>query len=181
MRLTYRETVLLIATVFAVLFGGFAILAKPKFERLKELRDMRSELKWQIERDRQFVAKEPALVKKYEALSKLLPPAVEENMGVRWQQILERVARKNNVRIINSKAGIEKKLGDVYELPIDCKDWEGSLEGIVHFLFDLQNEGAMLDIRRLMIKPKGGQVLRGNFALYCAYTREPTMQETGGE
>jgi hypothetical protein len=72
----------------------------------------------------------------------------------------------------------------VYELAIDCREWEATLDPLVRFLFDLQSEGAMFDVRQLMIKPKGKGVLRGRFALYCAYTREaserPAPRPEGG-
>ena len=63
-------------------------------------------------------------------------------------------------------------MGDVFELPIEVRDWEGSLEALVGFLFELQSQGAMLDIRHLVMKPNEKKVLRGRFVLYCAYTRE---------
>jgi hypothetical protein len=56
-------------------------------------------------------------------------------------------------------------------LPIECREWEASLDALVRFLFELQSEGAMLDIRQLLIKPRGQGILRGRFTLYCAYAR----------
>ena len=80
------------------------------------------------------------------------------------------------MKISKRQPGEEKQQGEVYELPIECREWEGSLDAITHFLFDLQSEGAMMDIRHLLIKPKGEGVLGGRFWLHCAYTRG---QESG--
>lgn len=171
MRISQRELVLLIVTIFSLLFGGAIMTAKPKVEHLKDVMEQKRKARWQIDRDKQFVAKREVLLNKYQELSKLLPPATRDDMGVYWQQVLERVAGENKLKLINSKAGLEKQIGDVYEILIDCKSWEGDLDSVVHFLFDLHSEGAMLDVRRMLVRSADGQVLRGTFALYCAYTR----------
>ncbi len=171
MRMSQRELMLLIITVFSLLFGAAIMMAKPKIEHLKDVMAKQEELRWQIDRDKKFVAKKSTLALKYDELSRLLPPATSADMGVHWQQVLERVASKNNFTLRNSKADLEKKIGDVYELLIDCKDWEGNLDSATHFLFDLQAEGAMLDVRRMLVMSTTTEKLRGTFALYCAYTR----------
>ncbi len=171
MKLSRRETVLLLTTFFVVLFGGTLMMARPAIDKLEALWEEQEQITWQIDKSKSLVARKEGLEGKLAELSKMLQPAQVDNMGVHWQQILEKIARKNKVKIINSKAGVEKREGEVYELPIECKEWEGDLGGVVHFLFDLQSEGAMLDVRRLMIKPKADKVLRGSFVLYCAYTR----------
>lgn len=100
-----------------------------------------------------------------------------------WLGVLDRLATKNGLTIVRRQTGEEKQEGDVYELAIDCKEWEGSLESLVGFLYDVHSEGAMLDVRRLFIRPatgKNGAGLRGNFTLYCAYMRgEETASEPG--
>ena len=81
-------------------------------------------------------------------------------------------------RILKRQVGEEEKHGDVYELPIDCRDWEATLDSLTHFLFDLQAENAMLDVRQLLIRPnKDASKLRGRFLLNCAYTRGPGTEE----
>lgn len=175
MKLSSREIVLGVATLSVALFGGTALLARPKFRVWKDMRARQAELRSQIELDRRLVAQREGWDKKLSEVSKLLPvqPAGKK-MHVHWLSIMDRLAAKHGVTIRKRQAGEEKRQGDVYELPIECRDWEGSLESIVNFLFELQSEGAMLDIRQLLIKPKGkntGQ-LRGRFTLYCAYTRQ---------
>jgi len=95
------------------------------------------------------------------------------NTDVHWLELMDNMASKNGIKIIKRQAGEEKKMGEVYELPVECKEWEGSLDSMSHFLFDMQSEGGMLDIRQLLVKPTGKDVLRGRFTLYCAYMKEP--------
>ncbi len=178
MKVSQRELTLLIITVFSLLFGGAIVMVKPKIEHIQAVRAEQEQIRWQNDRDRQFVARRDVLAGKYDELSKLLPPASKEDMGVHWQQILDRIAGKNEFKLINSKASLEKQIGDVYEILIDCKDWNGNLDSLVHFLFDLQSEGAMLDVRRLVVRTTGRESLRGSFALYCAYTRSDVGKTT---
>ena len=86
---------------------------------------------------------------------------------------VNRLAEANGVTLIKSQASPEKEVGGVYEKTIDC-DCEGSLESFVPFLHAIYSEGAMLDVRKLTMRPqtgKGGGGLRAGFTLCCAYMR----------
>jgi len=65
-------------------------------------------------------------------------------------------------------------VGDVYEMAIDCKEWDGTLDALVHFLYGLESAGVMLDMRQMFIRPSpvDHSHLKGSFVLYCAYMRE---------
>jgi hypothetical protein len=57
------------------------------------------------------------------------------------------------------------------------------LDAIVKFLYDLQSQGAMMDVRKLMMKPhgvapQGGYLMKGRFSLTCAYTKEGVSTPT---
>jgi hypothetical protein len=176
MKLSQREGTLLLATATVGLFGVSAILAGPKLDQWKDLRQEQAKVRAAIAEDQRWKAEGPRWQKEFQSLRKMLPPfPADQKMDVHWLSLLDDLARKDGVHILRTKGGEEKKVGDVYELPIECDDWEGKLDSLVHFLFDLQAEGAMLDIRQLLIKPKEAKTddaLRGRFTLYCAYTKE---------
>jgi hypothetical protein len=163
---------LLVATGTAALFGGSVMLARPKIQEWKILNRRRMEILESIDKERVLIDRGDGWAKRLSALSSMLPqfPA-DKKMDIHWLAYMDTLATKHDVKIARRQAGEEKKMGDVYELPIECKDWEGELEPIVRFLFDLQSEGAMLDMRQLLVKPKAGRLLRGRFSLFCAYTR----------
>ena len=100
-----------------------------------------------------------------------------------WLGVLDRIASTNGLSIIRRQAGEERQEGDVYELPIECKEWEGSLESLTKFLYDIHAEGAMLDVRKLFIRPgsaangKQAAGLRGSFTLTCAYLRADAVEK----
>jgi len=176
-KLSSREAMLVLTVGAVGIFGGSAMLVKPRIDAWKELQKEQAGILAQIERDSKLVAERDKWMKRLEKLSEMLPQhASDEKMDVHWLSVMDNLASKHGVRISKRQAGEERRQGDVYELPIECKDWEGSLDSVIHFLFDLQSAGAMLDVRQLLVKPKGKGVLRGRFLLYCAYTREPESQ-----
>ena len=173
MRLTPRESVLGVATLAIILFGGTAILARPRLESWRQARAAQAQVRVEIEKARRMIEQKAQWQKRYAELSRTLPrlPAARKS-DVHWLSVMERIATQNGLSIGKRQAGEEKDLGAVYELPLECQGWKGTLDGVVRFLYDLQAEGAMFDVRHLWIKPKDKDSLGGNFTLYCAYTRE---------
>jgi len=91
-----------------------------------------------------------------------------------WQRKLDSLAAKHHVVITSSDPGKETEAGDVLELPIEVKSWEGSLEGLVRLMHELENTSeGMFDITQISFKPSTKRgYLRGSFTLNCAYMRE---------
>lgn len=91
-----------------------------------------------------------------------------------WQRKLDELAEKHHVFISSAEPGKEKEVGDVLELPIEVKSWEGSLEALVRLLHELENTSeGMFDITQLSFRPSSKKgYLRGSFTLNCAYMRE---------
>jgi len=185
MKMSQREMVLAMLTGTIILFGMSAILARGKISEWKEIVTKQENIAAEIRINRKTIADRPIWGKKLGDLHKSLPeyPAAKK-MDVQWLSTMDSLAAKHGVKILKRQAVDEKRVGDIYELPIECKEWEGNLAAIVHFLFDLQSQGAMLDIRQLQMKPKAGDVLRGYFSLYCAYAKQgkpATEKKTNGE
>ncbi|MFC1497392.1 hypothetical protein ACFLS1_02820 [Verrucomicrobiota bacterium] len=172
MRLSQREYTLILTTVGAVLFGVSLLFVKPKIGEWTDLQDRQQLLQAQIGLNKNLVDGRDAVLKEMDGLSKMLPQySASSKVDVYWLSTMDKLAAKHGVTILKRDAGNEKPMGDVYELPIEVRNWEADLDSIAHFLFELQSKGAMLDIRQLLMKPKGKGVLRGRFTLYCAYTR----------
>ena len=173
MRISRRELVLLMVTIAAGLFGGSAFLARPKYDEWQQVRRDQATVRSAIELDKRLLASRDRWSSEFEELKQFLPRhSIDKKVDVYWLREMDNVATEHGVKILKRQVRDEERIGDVYELPIECREWEADLESLVHFLFDLQAEGAMLDIRSLWIKPKKGTAfLRGTFSLWCAYTR----------
>ena len=111
----------------------------------------------------------------YETEREKMPSFPEDEQGVdtHWMNKMDTLAEENHIAIAQRQAGKEEQVGDVYELPVDVKNWEGALEYLVKFMYGLERaEGAMFDIRSIYMKPSQHRgFLRGTFTLSCAYMR----------
>lgn len=172
MRMNPRELVLLLATLAVALFGVSYLAMRPKAREWKAIRETKAELRRQVARDRELIASREQWAGELETLSGLLTEVpAGQKVDVFWLTMMDGKAEQHGIKVLRRSAGEEKRMGDVYEMPIECQDWEGDLKSLVHFLFDLQSAGAMLDIRQLQVRPKSGAELKGRFSLSCAYTR----------
>ncbi len=91
-----------------------------------------------------------------------------------WLQKMDELAEKHHISISQRQSGTEVERGDVLELPIDVRNWEGALESLVKFLHELENTSeGMFYMGSLSFKPSSKKgYLRGSFTLTCAYMRE---------
>lgn len=91
-----------------------------------------------------------------------------------WLQKMDELAAKHYIQISNRQGGKEVEAGEVLELPIDVKNWEGALESLVKFIHELENTSeGMFDIKAINFKPSSKKgYLKGSFTLTCAYMRE---------
>ena len=91
-----------------------------------------------------------------------------------WQRKMDELAEKHHISISERQPGKEVEKGDVLELPIEVKNWEGALESLVKFMHELENTSdGMFDVGYLNFKPSPKRgYLKGSFTLTCAYMRE---------
>ena len=91
-----------------------------------------------------------------------------------WRRKLDELAEKHRIAISSAQTGKETEAGDVLELPIEVRSWEGSLEALVKLMHELENTSeGMFDITQLNFRPSNKKgYLRGNLTLNCAYMRE---------
>lgn len=168
-----KEKNLLLIVGVVILYGVAALSYKPQMVNLNIAKRSfeREEKKLRDERD--LIANRAQWNERYETMRSMMPPfPYEKDVVTYWLSLMDTAASKQGLTISRRQANKEVEVGDVYELPLDCKDWEGTLEQLVKFLYEIDQQGAMLDMRQLYIRPatKPG-FLKGTFTLYCAYMR----------
>ena len=91
-----------------------------------------------------------------------------------WLGKMDSLAAKHHISISQRQSGKETESGEVLELPIEVRSWEGALESLVKFMHELENtDEGMFDIRSISFKPSSKKgYLKGSFTLTCAYMRE---------
>lgn len=166
--------------VFAVVVAlGVLGLWLPKARVAWQMeRDKWESLERQLARERAILAVRPDIQRQYDALRGKMPVFPEgKSVDTHWLPIMDNTARANEVNIAQRSIGGEETLGDVTELTLECRDWEGRLDSLVWFLYDIETrKDAMMDIRALTVKPSARKpgILQGTFTLNCAYMRQPS-------
>ena len=90
-----------------------------------------------------------------------------------WLRKMDEFATKYHVVIADTTIGDEVEAGDVLERTISVKSFEGSLESLVRFMYELENsDKGMFDMKSLNLKPSSKRgYLKGSFAITCAYMK----------
>ena len=170
---SFREKNMLMITVVVVLYAFAALSFKKQLANWKTSQKVYATAQKKLQEENALIAARDEWTAKYEQMRDLMPVfPYDKDVDTHWLNIMDSAATRYGFTIARRQTNKEAEVGDVYELPIDCKDWEGTLESLLQFLYELNKEGAMLDVRQLFIKPstKPGY-LRGTFTLYCAYMR----------
>lgn len=83
---------------------------------------------------------------------------------------LENTARANQVTLTRRDADRERQAGELMEVSVTCT-WEADLEGLVRFLYALDSQGVMRQVRQLTVSPGPDRRLKGNIVADHAYIR----------
>lgn len=180
MIISQKEKTLLIVTIVFMLYAVVAFSLKKQLAVVRQIRSSQAEKTRLLASYKDLIASSNVWEEAYRERAAQMPVfETGRQVETYWLGLLDRLASTNNLSIIRRQALDERVLDNVYEMPIECKEWEGDLESLVHFLYDVHSQGAMLDVRRLFIRPNGGKNggLRGSFTLYCAYMRLDELKE----
>jgi len=185
MTISPREMILFWLTGLAILLGGTYWMGGPKLKEWKEAVQAQKTLADRPELTERLAVQGEEWNRELEALRDQLPqyPADKQVVADLLRK-LQRIAGDNRITLFKQKPDKEERVGDLYEFSISCT-WEGSLDALVHFLYAIQSQGVVYDIKSLQVAPKSGpDSLKGSFTLNCAYSRAPaegTSGATGSE
>ena len=173
MSMSNREMVLAWVTIVALLCGAAYLVAEPRMEELQAKILDREAINLRINEFEKLIAQHDETELKLDEMLGQLPQHPRDvDVTSQLLKELARTAQKHGVTLLRSEPDEEKKLGNLYEVAINCR-WEGSLDALVHFLYDLQSQGAIFDIRKISVQPikESSEKLKGNFVVDCAYSR----------
>ena len=111
----------------------------------------------------------------YETEKSNMPMFAEgQSTDTTWLMKMDEMAARHFIQISTRQVGKEEVAGEVLELTIDVKNWEGAWKPLVEFIHELGNTGeGMFDMRSISFKPSGKKgYLKGSFTLTCAYMRD---------
>jgi hypothetical protein len=179
-KISNREIYLGWATMVVLLLAGTYWLGEPKLAEWDEFTEARQKLEIRRQEAETWLNRQGVVNKSLDNIRQQLPRyPIGQDVTAELLKTLERTAQSHNLSLLRREPDKEKSVGDLYEVSISCS-WEGELDALVHFLYALQVQGAMLDIRQLTITPgQGGPGrLKGNFTVDCAYSRETAGANT---
>ena len=173
MKISIRETMLGWMTVVVVLFGVTYWLGGPRLDEWKEVAKVRATFKGRMVTANRLLEMKDSVNGELDVFRKQIPQhPVGVDVTAELLKMLEKTASDSGLVLLRREPDKEKTVGDLCEVSINCS-WESELEALVRFLYALQVQGAILDIRQLTVTPgQGGPGrLKGNFTVDCAYTR----------
>ncbi len=179
MIISEHEKRMLIITVVFMLFAVVAFKMRPQIDKYKAAKQEVISSQSILNEYKELISQKATWESVYDEKADLMPIFdAKQDQRTYWNRTLNDIAATNNITLIQLDIGEEKLVGDVYELPIECKQWEGELPALISFLHALHSEGAMLDVRKLTIRPGSNKSahLRGTFTLYCAYMRSENKE-----
>ncbi len=185
MKLSPREAALAWITGVVVVLGATFWFLGPQWQAMQDVRKTLAALRLRKQEAELLLGRRPEINARLETIRGQLPTHPPgKDVTAEFLRLLERVAQQNNVVLLRREAEPERHTGDIHEVSINC-NWEGTLESLARFLYALQTQGAMLDVRQLTASPIPGAGLRlkGTFTVDFAYTRatqaaEPPSQES---
>ncbi len=181
MSLSRREITLALATGLVVLLGFSYWIAEERIEQWRANSEEMALYKRKIMVAERSLAQQDRLMQSLTELRDQVPAhRAEKDVTSQLLKQLQAMADKSGLDLGSLKPDKEKKLGELelYELTISCS-YSGTLKALVQFLYDLQSQGAVLDVRTLSVTPMPKQqgMLRGKFVVDCAYSRMPPGSE----
>jgi len=154
-----------------------------RIERWTQLGRTRETLEQRRQVAERLVRKRAEVEGRLDELLRALPryPA-DRDVTADLLKLVETTAGEHGLRLTRREPERERSAGELYEVAINC-NWEGTLEALVRFLFAIQSQGAVLDVRQLTVtSPKAtSSALSGTLTIACAYTRSrPAAAAPGG-
>lgn len=173
MKASPREQILGVLTIAAGLYGLLFYLGSSRMTELQTIRTEQEQLRSSIATSKELLEDRERWEQQMQERQDMMPvfPA-EQRMDLHWLSVIESVAARHKFQILRHEPGEEKQEGPIYELPVFVRQWEGNIESLVRFLFDIEREGGMLDVRYLHVRPKDKTIRHGRLDIYCAYRRD---------
>ena len=172
--LSRHDKAMLAVTVCVALFGFLALTAKGQIAGIRSRRAEADRLAQRLELQTALIDAKDDWAARYEQVRDRMPVfSGTEQVGPYWGKIMDDAAHDHDLHIQQRNFKEETVVAGVCELPIEVRQWEGTLEALVGFVHQVESTGAMLEVRELRVSPIQNRQgwLKGSFTLSCAYMR----------
>jgi len=174
MKTSKRETLLGLIALAAILFGLTYWLAGSRIAEQRRMKDDKARLLHQIELHKRILAEQNGWLSRLEELRGQLPVYDDKTaITAELLKLIKRTADEHGLDLVRTQPYREEQNGSLYELGVSC-NWEGKLESLTHFLYDLQKQGIRFDVLQLNAQPDAqrDRILKGSMTVDCAYRKK---------
>lgn len=182
MELSRHDRTLLAVTVGVLLFGLALLPARKQIDAIRTQRRAIASLEEKVSLQKELIGARTDWEARYDDVKGLMHVfAPNDQVATKWLSIRDNIATRNHLSLIQASQPVENVVSGVSEMLLEVRNWEGSLESLVHFMHDLESEGVMLELRELRVMPVSGKqgILKGSFQLACAYLRADSATASG--
>ena len=173
MKISRREMLIGIITLFCVLFGLTYWMAGAKIAEQREIAEDKVRLLRQIQLHKRILEEQTVWTNRLAELQAELP-VYETGISVNGEirSMITDMAQKHGLTPNKIRTGTEKKVGMLYEMTVTC-DWRGELDQLVHFLYEINQQGLRFDVSEISVRPDAKEIgiLNGDMTIECAYRR----------
>ena len=173
MKMSSRELILGWSTLAILLIGGTLWLGAPLFGEWRSFQREQKELRKRISGTNRLLKQQDGIHTRLEELQTNMPSyPVSSDVTSQLLKTLQKAADQHGLILLRQEPESETQVGELYEMSIGC-NWEGSLPALIRFLYELQAQGAMVDVRQLTVNPSrsGTDKLKGLCKIDYAYSR----------
>jgi Tfp pilus assembly protein PilO len=178
MKISKRETFLGLATLTIILFGLTYWLAGSRIDEQRRIKTEKVRLLRQIELHKRILAEKDVWYSRLEELQSQLP-VYDSKTSITSEllKLIKRTADEHKLDLVRTQPYSEKQTGTLYELGVSCS-WEGSLDALIRFLYELQKQGVRFDVLQLNAQPDAqrDRILKGSMIIDCAYRKTAGAQ-----
>jgi Tfp pilus assembly protein PilO len=173
MKISKREIMLGIFALTAILVGLTYWLAGSKIVEQRRIKGDKIRLLRQIELHKRILDEKAGWYSRLEELQAQLPKYDEKTaITAELPKLIKQMADKRGLDLVRTQTEREKQVGSLYELSVSC-NWEGTLDALVRFLYDLHSQGVRFDVLQLSAQPDAqrDRILKGSMIIDCAYRK----------
>lgn len=178
MKISKREMMIGVVTLATLLIGLTYWMAGTKIDAQRKLTKEKERLTRQIKLHKRILEEKEGWTGRLEDLQAQLPVYdAKTSITAELLKEIKHIADKHGVDLLRTQPYREEQIGTLFELGVSC-NWEGRLDELIHFLYDLQSQGLRFDVRQINITPdaKREGILKGSVIIDCAYRKESGTQ-----
>lgn len=164
--LTKRERIIFFLTIAIICVSlSFNYIFKPLVKKFNFLNQEILTYKIKLEKAFRLLEEREGIKAKYTKVSSLVKENVsEEELLASILSELENLAKLSGLRITDIRPQSPKALRTHKEFLIEVKQ-EGQIQAFLRFIYELENSGYLLRIKKLQLNPKTDGQLEGNLLI----------------